>query len=416
MADIYSLLTEKNGQGISVTKFGYEESPEAAIFGMDFKELNREDLDFMSANIKGLNKKMTVTPDGEKIYWYDEDMRKDEIAISTRTSATSWVVDSTNVQVGDTWRNKNTGKSVIVTAVSGSTITLAGSGDTASAVGNTLTWVSNARGYKSTSAYSSKRNDLNAYDNYFQYNAYEVKSEIIKNNDTKLFYENPEAFQKSLFGDASRDSMRGYGSSFYFGVKGKTNVGGTDYYTAGGLEAFLPASCIVDLSGVDNEATKANLRRELIKAYACGLTGIWGRNKLLAMCTTKFKAEIDFLYEGKVEYTDRLKAIDIEITSYNVGGRKLNMVESTLLNVEAGDEAVAYLIPVDYASVYILPYGTQDLTGKGVEKMNGVGQVFLPPQTTPAARSAWLFSTHTFEFKGITSGGYRKLYFSKTSY
>jgi hypothetical protein len=122
------------------------------------------------------------------------------------------------------------------------------------------------------------------------------------------------------------------------------------------------------------------------------------------------------LYEDKVEYTDKLAAIDVNITAYNVGGRKLNMVESTLLNVEAGDEAVAYLIPVDYATVYVLPYGTQDLSAKGVEKMNGVGQVFLPPQSNPAARSAWLFSTHTFEFKGITSGAYRKLYFSKTSY
>jgi hypothetical protein len=86
---------------------------------------------------------------------------------------------------------------------------------------------------KATTAYSSNRNDLSAYDNYFQYNAYEVSSEIIKNNDTKLLIDNPNEFQKAMFGDASRDSMRGYGSSFYFGVKGKTNIGGYDYYTAG---------------------------------------------------------------------------------------------------------------------------------------------------------------------------------------
>lgn len=415
MADIYSILTEQNGKGVSITQFGYQEAPEIALFGMDFKDLNKNDLDFRSANIKGLAKKMTVTPDGEKIYWYDEDMRKDDIAITTRTSATSWVVDSTNVKVGDTRRNKTTGNRVIVIAVSGSTITLAWSGDTASAVGNTLTWISNARGYKTTSAYSSSRNDLNSYDNYFQYNAYEVSSEIIKNNDTKLFYENPNEFQKSLFGDASRDSMRGFGSSFYFGVKGKTTISGYDYYTAGGLEAFLPGSCIVDVSGADDEATKANLRRELISAYASGLTGIFGKNKLLAMCTSKFKSEIDRLYEEKVDYTDKLVAIDIDIQSYNVWGRKLNMVESTLLNTEAGDEAVAYLIPVDFCAVYVLPYGTQDITAKSVEKM-GVGQIFLPPQTNPAERSAWLFSTHTFEFKGISSGAYRKIYFSSTAY
>lgn len=415
MTDIYSLLTEKNGQGINITQYGYEEAPEIALFGMDFKDLNKQDLDFRSANIKGLAKKMTLTPDGEKIYWYDEDMRKDDIAITTRSSATSWIVDSTAVQVGDTWRNKTTGNKVIVTAVSGSTITLSGTGDTSSLVGDVLTWVSNARGYKTTSAYASSRNDLNSYDNYFQFNAYEVSSEIIKNNDTKLFYDNPNEFQKSIFGDASRDSMRGYGSSFYFGVKAKTTIGGYAYYTTGGLEYFLPDSCIVDISGDDDEATKSNLRRELITSYASGLTGIFGRNKILAMCTSKFKSEIDRLYEDKVEYTDKLSAIDINIISYNVGGRKLNMVESTLLNTLAGDEAVAYLIPVDYACTFVLPYGTQDMSAKAVEKM-GVGQIFLPPQTNPAERSAWLFSTHNFEWKGITSGAYRKIYFSKTSY
>jgi len=415
MADIYSLLTEKNGQGISITQYGYEDAPEIALFGMDFKDLNKQDLDFRSANIKSLAKKMTVTPDGEKIYWYDEDMRKDDIAITTRSSATSWIVDSTAVKVGDTWRNKTTGNRVIVIAVSGSTITLAGAGDTSSLAGDTLTWISNARGYKTTTAYASSRNDLNSYDNYFQYNAYEVSSEIIKNNDTKLFFDNPNEFQKTLFGDASRDSMRGYGSSFYFGIKAKTTISGYVYYTAGGVEYYLPGSCIVDLSGDDDPATKANLRRELITAYASGLSGIFGRNKLLAMCTSKFKSEIDRLYEDKVEYTDKLDAIDVDITTYNVGGRKLNMVESTLLNTEAGDEAVAYLIPVDYCAVFVLPYGTQDISAKSVEKM-GVGQVFLPPQTNPAEKSAWLFSTHTFEFKGITSGAYRKIYFSKTSY
>lgn len=415
MTDIYSFLTEKNGQGISMTQFGYEEAPEIALFWMDFKDLNKQDLDFRSANIKGLAKKMTTTPDGEKIYWYDEDMRRDDIAISTRSSATSWVVDSTNVKVWDTWRNKTTGNRVIVIAVSGSTITLAWTGDTASQAGDTLTWISNARGYKTTSAYASSRNDLNSYDNYFQYNAYEVSSEIIKNNDTKLFMENTNEFQKSLFGDASRNSMRGFGSSFYFGVKAKTTISGYAYYTAGWLEAYLPQSCIVDLLGNDDDATKSNLRRELITAYACGLTGIFGRNKLLAMCTSKFKSEIDRLYEDKIDYTDKLDAIDINIVAYNVGGRKLNMVESTLLNTEAGDEAVAYLIPVDYTCAYVLPYGTQDITAKSVEKM-WVGQIFLPPQTNPAERSAWLFSTHTFEFKWMTSGAYRKIYFSKTSY
>ena len=169
------------------------------------------------------------------------------------------------------------------------------------------------------------------------------------------------------------------------------------------------------MSGDDDAATKANLRRELIIAYSSGLTGIFGRNKLLALCTSKFKSEIDRLYEDKVEYTDKLSAIDVDIISYNVGGRKLNMVESTLLNTESGDDAVAYLVPVDYCGIYVLPYGTQDITAKSVEKL-GVGQVFLPPHTNPAERSAWLFSTHTFEFKGITSGAYRKIYFSDTSY
>ena len=140
-----------------------------------------------------------------------------------------------------------------------------------------------------------------------------------------------------------------------------------------------------------------------------------GKNKMLAFCTSKFKAEMDMMYEDKIVYNDKLQDVEIEVTQYTVGGRKLNMVESTILNTTIGDYATAYLVPIDYAFVYNVPFTTVGDDGKTLQN-TGKGVVFVPPQTTFETKDVRLCTTFSFMFMAADSGSYKKLYFSNTAW
>lgn len=415
MAKIYDLVTKVNGKGIDLVRFGYEESPEMMYMLYNMYDLNKQDLDFRNKRLKGISEKVSITEDGESITWYSEDMKEAKATIATFTSGTSWVVDLTDIQVGEELFNARTGATVIVSAVSGTTVTLNGAGDAAGQAGDTLSRVWVGKQYWASSVFTTARNDLSSATNYIQYMAVKVASDMVSNNKTRLFYENPQEFARSVFGDASRKILKSYAQLFYFGVKGKNTIGGSTVYTAGWLEEFIGAGNKVDLSGADDAATKANLRKELLSAYATGLTGVMGKNKMLAFCTSKFKAELDMLYEDKIVYNDKLQDVEIEITSYTVGGRKLNLVESTILNTTIGDYATAYLVPIDYAFVYNVPFTTVGDDGKSLQN-TGKGVVFVPPQTTFETKDVRLCTTFSFMFMAADSGSYKKLYFSNTAW
>ncbi len=342
-------------------------------------------------------------------------MKEAKATIATYTSATSRVVDLTDMQVGEELYNARTNVTVIVEAVSSTTITLAWTGDTGWQVGDTLSRVGVGKQYGASSVFTTARNDLTSATNYIQYMAVKVASDMVSNNKTRLFYENPQEFARSVFGDASRKILKSYAQLFYFGVKGKNTIGGSTVYTAGWLEEFIGAGNKVDLSWSDDDQTKANLRKELLSAYATGLTWIFGKNKMLAFCTSKFKSEMDRMYEDKIVYNDVLHKVEVEITEYTVGGRKLRLVESTILNTTIGDYATAYLVPIDYAFVYNVPYTVVGDDGKSLQN-TGKWVVFVPPQTTFETKDVRLCTTFSFMFSAADSGSYKKLYFSNTSY
>jgi len=131
MSTIFDLVTKINGQWIHLFKYGYMEAPELALLEYDMTDLNNENLDFRNKKLKRIAEKVSLSETGESITWYEEDLKEANITITTINSATSRVVSSATVVVGELLYNQTTGVTVLVTAVAGTTITLAGAGDAA---------------------------------------------------------------------------------------------------------------------------------------------------------------------------------------------------------------------------------------------------------------------------------------------
>lgn len=411
MTTIYELTTKIDGKGIHLVKYGYMEAPEAALLLYNMYDLNNENLDFRSQMIKQISEKISINETGEQVRWYEEDLKLANVSITTVNSATEFVISAAGVIVGETLYNQTTQATTKVTAVSGTTITLDGTGDTSATAGDVLVRIGFGKKYGDDHYFTPTRNDLQTQTNYIQYTEAVINSSAIENNKTRLFVKSPEEHLKLQFTDASRKIVKDMAMSFYFGVNSKTLIGSYYSYTAGGLEEFIPSANKVNVQGADDAATKKNIRDQLTAAYQSGLSGIWGQNKLLAFCTTKFMDEIDRLYEDKLVYNDKLTSIDVNITSYSVGGKKLNMVESNILNETVGDLAVAYLVPIDYTFLYNIPYYAAEESGKTLQRA-GRGIVYKKPQSTFEKSDIGLGTSYSFMFMGVYSGAYRKLYFA----
>jgi hypothetical protein len=174
------------------------------------------------------------------------------------------------------------------------------------------------------------------------------------------------------------------------------------------LQEFIPASAKVNIKGANDDQTKIKLRNELTKAYQSGVEGIWNNNKLLAFCTTKFADVLDSLYENKVVYTEKLARIDIEIKTYIVGGKKLNLVVSNTLDYLMGDVAKCFLVPIDSVFLHVFPYGATADTGKSPE-LYGNGVVFAKPRVAYEKNVIALYTMYSFCFQQMSSGAYREL-------
>lgn len=231
---------------------------------------------------------------------------------------------------------------------------------------------------------------------------------MIENNKNYLFTTNEERVKK-IYSDASRKIIKGIVSSFYIGKKFRTNTSGAYQYSAGGLNDFVPAANKVNIKGTNDTETKAKLRLQLQKAYQSGLNGLYGKNKLLAFCTTKFAADIEALYEPKVVYNDKLTGVHIEIKTYQVGAFTLNLVCSNVLDYDLGDVSTAFLVPIEYVFAFMLPNGVTGKDGKTLERF-GRGIVYDKPQATFEKKTQGLATNFSFYFKGISSGAYRILY------
>ena len=409
MATSLQETTKVNGKWIHLVRYGYAEAPEVALMLYDLSKLNEDNLDFKSTELKGVSREATLTEDGESITWKEEDIKEAYLTISSKTSATSLVVDSTDVQVWETLYNQTTGETALVTAVSSSTLTLASPwfAGTGYATNNVLTRISFAKKYWVNHGHRVKRNDLVTYTNYVQFTEELIDSDMIENNKTYLFV-TPEQRTKMIYSDASRKIIKGIVSSFYLGKKLKTNASGEYQYSAGWLIEFVPAANKVNIKGADDNATKANLRYQLQKAYQCGLKWIYWKNKLLAFCTTKFAADLDALYENKIIYNDKLNAVDVQIKSYNVWGFVLNIVVSNVLDYDLGDVSKCFLVPIEYTFLFMLP---KWVTGKDGKTLDVFGRWVLydKPQETYEKKTQALATNFSFYFKGISSGAYRIL-------
>lgn len=410
MSTIYDLVRQQEGMGLYMGQYGYAQLPETALLTFDMYTLNKDNLDFRSAALKNVATKVSVSENGEQIKWYEQDLKKALITITGVTSATQFTVSATDVIIGEELFNQATNETVIVQSAAGSSITVYAPGFTGSAyaINNKLVRMGFAKLYGQNNGLLTGRQDLQQYDNYLQIGERTIDSDLIENNQLYLLIGDANKRAAMVFGDASRDILKEIAINFYVGVKGKNANSGTFLYTTGGLLEFIPTAAKVNIKGVDPEDTKRKLRNELTKAYQSGVDGIWGNNKLLAFCTTKFADMIDSLYESKIYYQDKLKAIDVNITTYSVGGKKLNLVVSNTLDYAMGDQAACFLVPIDYAFLHIFPHGPTAETGKTVESY-GRGVVYAKPRTTWEKQQLGLWTMYSFMFLNVSSGAYRFL-------
>jgi len=406
---IYDHSQKVKGKGLDIFRYGYEEAVETALLIYDFKNLNKDDLDFRGMALKHVSNKISITETGDSIQWYEEDLKEVKLEVTTVTSDTEIIVDSDNVQVGETiFASERDDTAVVVVGVTGNTLMLASPWLPNVVAGDTIIRGGFSKKYGVDHGLKVNRNDMYHYTNYIQFAEHQIDNDLIENNRTRLFMDTNDQKNKLIYGDASRKIIKDVATSLFTGRKAKVNNGGSYHFQAGGLMDFIPAGAIQNIKGVDNEETKKNLRDELTKAYKSGLTGIWGRNKLLAFCTTKFMDEIDYLYESKMTYNDVLKAVNVNITSYKVGGKDLNMVASSILDHNFGDRALCFLVPVDYVFMYMLPNGVVDKNGK-TSTMFGKGIVYQKPQQTFEKTTIALASNFSWMFGNMTSGAYRRL-------
>lgn len=410
MATILDTTQAKLGVGLHLVEYGYSEAPEISLLMYDLASLNVKDIDFRSLKLKGVAGRVSTSETWESVVWKEEDIKEALLAVVTATSATSVVVDTSGVIVWEVLYNQTSKETALVVGVSGTTLTLETPWFLTAngyAAGNKLVRTSFSKKYWVDHGHTVGRNALVDYSNYVQFTEEQITSDMIANNKNYLFTTNDDR-NKIIFSDASKKIIKGICSAFYTGKKFKTNTSGAYQYGAGWLNEFIPAGAKVNIKGVDKDATKANLRLQLQRAYQSGLKGIYGNNKLLGFCTTKWAADIDDLYESKVLYNDELKAINIQIKQYNVGWFKMNMVISNLLDYDMGDVSMMYLVPIDNVFTFMLPRAAVNEDGK-TSQMVGRGIVYKKPQTTIEISTVALATNFSFVFEGIGSGAYRRL-------
>jgi hypothetical protein len=117
-------------------------------------------------------------------------------------------------------------------------------------------------------------------------------------------------------------------------------------------------------------------------------------------------SELDGLYEDAIIYNDKLESIGINIKTINVGGRKLRIIESSILNTIFGNAAVGYLYPLKDTFMYNLPSRRFDKDMK-IQK-NGWGIVYDKPITNLESTTSALAVTHSFVFGTAATGAYQR--------
>lgn len=136
MSTLYSLTNEIDSVGVHYFKYGFPAAPEAALLMYDMEMLNKETIDWKNLKLKNISGKTSLTPDGEAITWYQDDLKRATATVTVVTSTTVFETGETIV-AGEVLFNRDTGTTYNVASVSGAAVTITAA-DASLAVGDVI--------------------------------------------------------------------------------------------------------------------------------------------------------------------------------------------------------------------------------------------------------------------------------------
>lgn len=406
-----SLFTAADWKGLNLFEYGHDEALESALVLFDMDTLNQGNLDFRNVQPKRIAFKQTVTENGDTLEWYDSDTKEAHLTISSFDCQDSdtlqfevGTVSGSAVQEGEYLFNRNTEVTYLVTDISGSVIT-SNTPDTNASKDDVLVRLWFSKTYDSDDGYNYTRQDSVQMSNYFEFTEQQITSDMITNNRNGLFYQTQQERLQAEFKDSSAKIVSQMVRSMYVGVKDKYNTGSGSRYRSGGINDFLSSSYKHNIYNSDIDVVKSNFRDVITKASQSGLE-MKDQTRLI-LCTTKFKQKIADLYDNNIRYVDELSSVGITVDEVDLVGYRARLVESNVLNNVYGDQAVAFLVPIDYLYLHVLPKWVSD-DQANVQNF-GKGVTYLKPQNTFESSTLALGTNFSYMFGGINSGGYRKI-------
>lgn len=416
MAKIYDLLAREDGRAISHFRSGYETLPNSMMLFYPLDQLNNPKFDFRSARPKKMSYETQKFSDDKSIVWYEDNIK--EIDATTTSAAAAGVlsfdVDLTNIVEGEVLINKTSGDVMLVLSVTGNTITV-DQNPTGIVIGDKITRGSFAKAYGKYDAMRVENNDYVQKTNYVQFMSTELdptKTDILTNNLKRLFYKDAKEYiEEELFAPASRKILMGIMRTLYKGQARVTSVTGGTRYMAGGLEHYLPVSALdINIKGATDKDSVLNFRTQLQKAYASGVGGIHKRGRVVFFCTTGMAAQMDDLFYDKITDLDNhLSSFGINVVDVSLNGRKISIVEDSVMNDIYGEDAkVGFIMDIEGVKLWNLMDGVVGDDGKSVPKL-GASQIWVKPQETYETKQITLNTHFSFVFENVSSGLFRKI-------
>lgn len=409
MTTVYDLVSSLDGKGNYLYKYGFgaKNMAEYFLFMYDLSELNKDDVNWSNAPLKWIGSLISETESGESVKWKDENMKEAPLTIDVVNSATSFDF-STVPSVWQELYNKNTLKTYVVTAVSGSSATISGAGDAAAAVGDVIVLGRYGKKYGADDGLSLTRNDTTDYENFIHFGEYQHDFLAKDLNKTYTFLRDPKAFVKARVGDMARKAIWTKCASVFVGQKLKVTSPDTRYFS-GGLDEFIPSAYKVNIFGSTDARTKELIQEQITIAYSSGVNT---SNMMLAM-NSKMKNLFNRLwYEPHLTLNDKINSINLDIRTYDVGGYNLQTFHSNVLESLNNSTPLAYLIPMDHLFLFNLPTLTVD--GNANTEKNYDMMLYKKPQTTKEKATLALMTSHSAIFAAVTSGAFQRWTYIKS--
>lgn len=422
MAKIIDELTKANWRGLYHFRYGYEEAPIITMLFYDLSSLNSSDIDFKGARVKHAKYEKTRFGDAKKITWYEDSIKEQWFQLASATQAT-WVGTNAELTVAswldikkwDVIRDIETAETMLVTDVSGTTVTVYELLNDVATTDHFLI-IGFAKTYGEYSARAKDFNDYVAYDNYVQFCSAEIpeeKTDILTNNLDRLFYPTVKDYLKELYAEASRTIIKTMIYSLYVWKAQKVTVNGKDIYTAGWLEYYIPASALnQNIKWATAKATIRNLQDQVVAAYKSWVSGLNRGNRLMMFVNYAMSAQItdDFLSIANLNINDNtmLNKFGINMKEFNLNGYKITLVEDPTLDVLYGDAKVWFIVDIDGISLINLVEWVISENGKTTDAL-WASIIWCKPQDTYEMRTVSLNTHFSWVFKNISSGAYRKL-------